>query len=237
MIPSRPAAKRFYKSANVAERDGGAFSVLLDGRQIKTPAGKPLAVPTRGLAQAIAEEWNAQGETVVPASLPLTKLANTAIDTVPERKTEAADDIVKYAAGDLVCYRAPYPAELAAAEAQAWDPILSWASVQYGATFRISSGIAHIAQPPESLEAIRAVVAAFDAFKLTALHVMTSLTGSALIALAHVGGDLDAAAAWATAHTDENWQVSRWGEDFEAGQRMKARLAEFESASRFFRLS
>ncbi|MGO9484115.1 MAG: ATP12 family chaperone protein [Rhodomicrobium sp.] len=237
MKPSRPAAKRFYKSANVAERDGGAFSVLLDGRQIKTPAGKPLEVPTRGLAQAIADEWNAQGETVVPASLPLTKLANTAIDTVPESKTGVADDIVKYAAADLVCYRAPYPAGLAAAQAQAWDPILSWASAQYGAPFLISSGIAHVAQPPDSLEAIHAVVAAFDAFKLTALHVMTSLTGSALIALAHIGGDLDAAAAWAAAHTDENWQVSHWGEDFEAGQRMKARLAEFESASRFFQLS
>ena len=238
MKPSLPAKrKRFYQSATVAEREDGGFSVVLDGRQIKTPAGKPLAVPAPGLAQAIAEEWNAQGETIVPASLPLTKLANTAIDAVAARKAEVADDIVKYAATDLVCYRAEYPAELVAAQAAAWDPVLSWADAKHGAPFLVSSGIAHIAQPQASLEAIGAAVAAYNAFKLTALHVMTSLSGSALIALAHVEGELDAAAAWAAACTDENWQISRWGEDFEAGQRHKARLAEFNAASRFFNLS
>ncbi len=236
-LQSATTRKRFYQSAAVAEGQGGAFSVLLDGRQIKTLAGKPLSVPTRELAQAIADEWNAQGETIAPASLPLTKLANTAIDAVLERKAEVADDIVKYAGADLVCYRATYPAGLAAAQAQAWDPILNWAGAKFGAPFLISSGIAHIAQPPASLEAIRRAVQALDAFKLTALHVMTSLTGSALIALAHASGDLGTAAAWAAAQTDENWQASRWGEDFEAGQRLEARLAEFESASRFFRLS
>lgn len=235
--PQAATRKRFYKSAAVAEREDGAFSVQLDGRQIKTPAGKPLAVPSRGLAQAIADEWNAQGETIVPASLPLTKLANTAIDAVSERKAEVAGDIVNYAGTDLVCYRAEYPAGLVAAQAEAWDPILSWAEDKYGASFLCSSGIAHVTQPPASLEAIGAAVAAYDAFKLAALHVMTSLTGSALIALAHVTGELDTAAAWAAANTDENWQVSHWGEDFEASQRQKARLAEFESASRFFRLS
>lgn len=173
----------------------------------------------------------------MPASLPLTKLANTAIDAVAGRKAEIAADIVKYAATDLVCYRAEYPAELIAAQARAWDPVLSWASASYGAPFLVSSGIAHVSQQPAALEAIGAAAVALDAFKLTALHVMTSLTGSALIALAHAGGELDAAAAWAAANTDETWQASRWGEDFEASQRQNARLAEFESASRFFRLS
>jgi chaperone required for assembly of F1-ATPase len=238
MKPSQPASrKRFYKSASIAERDGGGFSVLLDGRQIKTPAGKALAVPKRGLAEAIAAEWNAQGESIVPASLPLTKLANTAIDGVSGRMGEVADDIMKYAAADLVCYRAEYPAELVAVQAAAWDPVLEWVAAKYGAAFLTSAGIAHVAQPEASLAVLRAILASFDAFQLAALHVMTSLAGSALITLAHVTGELDAAAAWDAANTDGNWQAARWGEDFEAAQRMKARLAEFESASRFFHLS
>jgi chaperone required for assembly of F1-ATPase len=238
MKPSQPAnRKRFYKSATVGEREGGGFAVLLDGRQIKTPAGKPLAVPARGLAEAIAAEWSAQGEAIVPASMPLTKLANTAIDAVAERSAEVVDDIVKYAATDLVCYRAEYPAGLVAAQAAAWDPILSWAAAKLGAPLLTTAGIAHVAQPEASLAALRAVVAAMDAFRLAALHVMTSLTGSALIALAHAEGELDTAAAWAAAHTDERWQVSHWGEDFEAAQRLKARFAEFEGASRFFYLA
>jgi chaperone required for assembly of F1-ATPase len=237
MKPPQPTRKRFYKSATVAEEEAGAYSIQLDGRRVKTPAGKALTVPTRGLADAIAAEWNAQGETISPARLPLTKLANTAIDAVPDRKAEVVDEIVKFAASDLVCYRASYPAELVAAQARAWDPILIWMKATYRAAFLTASGIAHVAQPAGSLEAVRGVVASFDAFKLAALHVMTTLTGSALIALAHVGGDLDTATAWAAAHVDENWQASRWGEDLDAAQRQKAMLAEFESASRVFKLS
>ncbi len=238
MKPSQPGSrKRFYKSASIAERDGGSFGVLLDGRQIKTPAGKALAAPGRGLAEAIAAEWNAQGETIAPASLPLTKLANTAIDGVSGRMGEVADDILKYAATDLVCYRAEYPAGLVAAQAAAWDPILEWVAAKYGAAFLTSAGIAHIAQPEASLTALRAALGGFNAFQLAALHVMTALTGSALIALAHATGEPDAAAAWAAANTDEYWQAARWGEDPEAARRMNARFAEFESASRFFQLS
>ncbi|MGO9544129.1 MAG: ATP12 family chaperone protein [Rhodomicrobium sp.] len=238
MKPSQPAnRKRFYQSATVAEPKDGGYAVQLDGRPVKTPAGNPLAVPARALAQAIAGEWNAQGEAIVPASLPLTKLANTAIDGVADRKQEVADDILKYAATDLVCYRATHPTDLVAAQAAAWDPVLSWVEAKYGTPFLTASGIAHVTQPAASLEALGAAVAGLDAFKLAALHVITTLTGSALIALAHTGGDLDAAAAWAAAQTDENWQASRWGEDFEAEQRRKARLAEFEAASRFYKLS
>jgi chaperone required for assembly of F1-ATPase len=229
--------KRFYKSAGIGEREDGTFAVLLDGRQVKTPAGNPLCAPTQRLAEAIAAEWNAQGQTIVHASLPLTKLANTAIDAVAARKSDVADDILKYAGTDLVCYRAEYPAELVAAQAAAWDPILNWAGTKYSALFHVSAGIVHIEQPSASLAAIAAALTAFDAFKLAALHVKTSLTGSALIALAHAEGALDAAAAWAAAHTDEDWQIARWGEDYEASQRRKARLVEFEAASRFFHLS
>jgi chaperone required for assembly of F1-ATPase len=235
--PNSGTQKRFYKAASVAEREDGTFAVLLDGRQVKTPAGKQLCLPTPGLAEAVAGEWNAQGETIVPASLPLTKLANTAIDAVAARKADVAGDIVKYAGADLVCYRAEYPAGLVAAQAAVWDPVLSWAETRYGVRFLTSAGIAHIEQPQASLEAIAEAAGAFDAFKLTALHVMTTLMGSALIALAHAEGALGTAGAWAAAHTDEDWQIAHWGEDYEACQRRKARLAEFEAAARFFHLS
>ncbi|MGO8953028.1 MAG: ATP12 family chaperone protein [Rhodomicrobium sp.] len=235
--PQTVSRKRFYRSATVAERDSGGFAVQLDGRPVKTPAGKPLTLPTRALAGATAEEWNAQGETIVPANLPLTKLANTAIDGVADRRTEAANDIMNYAATDLLCYRASFPTELVAAQARAWDPILSWVSAKYQAPFITSSGIAHVSQPASSLEAVRSAIASLGAFRLAAFHVMTTLTGSALIALAHTGGALDADAAWAAAETDEDWQAAKWGEDFEAAQRRKARRAEFDCASRFYKLS
>jgi chaperone required for assembly of F1-ATPase len=237
MNPSRPVSrKRFYQSATVAEQAGGGFAVQLDGRPVKTPAGKLLCLPTRALAQAIAEEWNAQGETIVPASLPLTRLANTAIDGVADRKSDTANDIVSYASADLLCYRASFPTELVAAQARAWDPILSWVSAKYQAPFLTSSGIAHVSQPAPSLEAVRSAIASLDAFRLAAFHVMTTLTGSALIALAHTAGELDADAAWAAAQTDEDWQAAKWGDDFEAAQRRKARRAEFDCASRFYKL-
>jgi chaperone required for assembly of F1-ATPase len=236
-IPKSGTQMRFYKAAGVAEREDGTFAVLLDGRQIKTPAGKTLCLPTLGLAEAVAAEWAAQGETIAPASLLLTKLANTAIDGVAARQNEVAGEIVRYAGTDLVCYRADHPEGLVAAQAAAWNPVLSWAGTRYGAPFLISVGIAHVDQPQASLAAIAEAVKALGVFKLTGLHVMTALTGSALIALAHAEGVLNAAAAWAAAHTDEDWQIARWGEDQEASQRRKARLAEFEAASRFFKLS
>ncbi|MBI4724268.1 MAG: ATPase [Rhodomicrobium sp.] len=234
--PQPGSAKRFYKVAGSAEHSDG-FGVQLDGRPIKTPAGSLLVVPTRALADAIAAEWNAQGEVIVPASLPLTKLANTAIDGVSGRQAEVANDILQYAATDLLCYRASHPAPLAARQAQAWDPILNWISAEYDAQFLTGTGVAHVTQPDASLGALRGVIMELDAFTLTALHVKTSLTGSALIALAHAGGYLSAVAAWDAANIDENWQISQWGEDFEAAQRQKSRFAEFEAASRFYALS
>jgi chaperone required for assembly of F1-ATPase len=236
-MASQPSRQRFYKSARFAEHDDGGFAVQLDGRLVKTPGGKTLAVPTRQLVKAIAAEWDRQGETIDPASLPLTRLANSAIDGAAGREGEVAGDILKYAAADLVCYRAAYPAGLAEAQAKLWDPVLTWIKERYNAPFQTGLGIAHVTQPPSSLAALRTELGSFGAFKLTALHVMTSLTGSALIALTYAGGGLDVAGAWAAAHADENWQVSQWGEDFEAAQRQKTRFTEFESAARFFTLS
>ncbi len=221
----------------MADEHDGSFEIQLDGRPIKTPAGRPLAVPSRALAGAIAGEWNAQGEEIVPATLPLTRLANSAIDGVAGREGEVVQDILNYAASDLLCYRASSPAPLAAEQARLWDPILAWVRAEYNAPFAVGTGLKHIDQPAASLDAIRRVLSPLDAFKLAALHVMTSLTGSALIALAHAKGFLDADAAWAAAHVDENWQISQWGEDFEAGRRHKIRLSEFLNASCFFELA
>lgn len=235
--PPSKTRKRFYKEAAVAERGPEDFEVQLDGRPVKTPAGHPLAAPTRALADAIAAEWNAQGEEIAPATLPLTRIANSAIDGVAARAGEAIQDIVNYAASDLLCYRAASPAKLAAEQARLWDPILAWVLKAYGARFSVGTGLQHIEQPAASLEAIRRKVASFGAFKLAALHVMTTLTGSALIALARAEGFLDVDAAWAAAHIDENWQTAQWGEDYEAAERQRRRFREFQDASRFFSLS
>lgn len=237
MASSQPKTlKRFYKSAAASERGANDFAVELDGRPIKTPAGKTLSVPTRALADAIAAEWNAQGENIVPAALQLTRIANSAIDGVLGRETEVVQDILNYAGTDLVCYRAASPAGLAAEQARMWDPILAWVRKVHGASFETGTGVQHIAQPDASLEAIRGALSRFDAFRLAALHVMSTLTGSALIALAEAEGFLDRDAAWAAAHVDETWQTTHWGEDFEAVERQKRRFAEFSNASRFFSL-
>jgi chaperone required for assembly of F1-ATPase len=232
--PQSKGRKRFYKTASAAERGAREFEVQLDGRSVKTPAGRPLSLPTRALADAIVAEWNAQGDEIAPETLPLTRLANSAIDGVAGREGETVQDIVNYAGSDLVCYRAPSPVELVAEQARVWDPVLAWVAAAHGAPFATGTGVQHVEQPAASLDAINAAVSKFDAFKLAALHVMTTLTGSVLIALAHAEGFLDADAAWAAAHVDDAWQASHWGEDFEAADRQKRRLREFLTASRFF---
>jgi len=229
--------KRFYAAATVGNRDDGSFGIELDGRPVKTPAGHALAVPSRALADAIAGEWNAQGDEIVPSSLPFTRLANSAIDGIAGREAEVVQAILSYAASDLLCYRAESPAELVAKQARLWDPILAWVRAEYDAPFKVGTGIKHLDQPPASLEAIRRAIATMGPFQLAALHVMTTLTGSALIALAHAKRFLDADAAWEAAHVDENWQASQWGDDFEAAQRQKKRFSEFLNASRFFELA
>ena len=237
MTVSQPQnRKRFYAAATVAPRETGNFGIELDGRPIKTPAGHALAVPSQALAEAIAGEWNAQGDAIVPASLPLTRLANSAIDGVTDREAEVLQDIVKYAASDLLCYRAASPAGLVEIQTRVWDPILDWLGAEYDAPFKVETGMKHVEQPSASLDAVRQAISALGPFRLAALHVITTLTGSALIALAHAKRFLNSDAAWEAANVDENWQVSQWGEDFEAAQRQKKRFSEFLNASRFFDL-
>jgi chaperone required for assembly of F1-ATPase len=232
-----PLPKRFYETASVEERDG-AFRLLLDGRAARTPARNPLAVPTRALAEALAEEWQRQGAAIDPAAMPLTRIVNSALDGVAREREGVVADMAKYAGSDLVCYRADGPETLVAEQARAWDPILAWAREALGARFVLSQGVMHVAQPEAAVEAVRARLAAeASPFRLAALHVMTTLTGSVLIALAQAAGIVGAAEAFASAHVDERHQERRWGEDEEALARRAARKADFLAAARVYALS
>jgi chaperone required for assembly of F1-ATPase len=229
--------KRFYNTASVEKTSRGpGYAVLLDGRAVRTPKKQPLVVPTKALAEAIAAEWQAQGANIDPSTMPLSKLAITTIDGVAANAAAVADDIVKFAGSDLLSYRAEAPAELAVRQAHAWDPILRWADKELGAEFETGAGVMPIAQSRQAVDKIAAAVAPFEPFALAALHVMTTLTGSALLALAHAKGRLSAAEAWAAAHVDEDWQIARWGEDMEAAARRARRRAEMQAASRFLEL-
>ncbi len=226
-----PPPKRFYKTATVEGADG-AYRILLDGRRIKTPGKRVLAVPTKSLAEAIAAEWEAQGERVDPSTMPLTRIANTVIDAVAGETEKVAADIRAFAASDLLCYRAPSNEELARRQRAAWDPVLAWARSELGTRFVLAEGVMPVAQPDETLARIAAELAPLDPYRLAALHIMTTLTGSALLALALARGRLTLEEAWAAAHVDEDWQIEQWGADSEAEARRRHRLAEFEAASR-----
>jgi chaperone required for assembly of F1-ATPase len=235
MKPSLP--KRFYKEVGLEERDG-AFHLTLDGRTAMTPARHPLALPNRPLAEAVAEEWGRQGDAIDPATMPVTRLVNSAIDGVSARLAEVIDDLVKYAGSDLICYRAGEPARLVEAQNASWDPVLDWARDTHDARFALSEGVMHVAQPEAATAAIRAALEQISSpFALAALHVMTTLTGSVLIPLAHAAGQLDAEEAWNAAHVDERYQESVWGEDQQALARQAKRRADFDAASRIYRLS
>ena len=230
-----PLPKRFYKDVSVVKAENG-YSIQLDGRPVRTPKKLPLIVPTRPLADAIAEEWVAQTERIDPAMMPLSKLAITAIDGVTGSMDEVAADIVRFAGSDLLCYRAEAPAALAEAQALAWDPILRWVEAETGARFLLAEGVMPVTQGREALSRFGDLVAPFDAYALTALHVMTTLTGSAFLALAAAKGRLSAEEAWSAAHIDEDWQIARWGVDVEAADRRARRHAEMLAASRFLGL-
>lgn len=234
----RPApTKRFFDKVGTEERDG-AFMLTLDGRSARTPARHPVAVPTRPLGEALAAEWQAQEGVIDPAAMPLTRLVNSAIDGVAPAMGEVADDIVKYARSDLICYRAGEPERLVAEQAAAWDPVLAWAYDELGARFVLSEGVTFVAQPEAAVSALRARIdEETSPFRLAALHVMTTLTGSAMIALAHAAGRLSVGEAWAAAHVDETFQERVWGEDEEAIQRRTRREADFLAASRLYALS
>lgn len=227
---SRPILpRRFYKSAAVHEA-GGRREVRVDGKPVRTPKGNFLAVSDPALAHAMAAEWEAQGEFVDPATMPLTRLINSAIDGVAERMAEVRDEIVRYAGSDLLSYRAEAPAGLRALQDEAWDPILRWLKEELGAELRVIAGVTHRPQPAEALEAVARAIEGLDAPRLAALHSATTLTGSAAIALAVLHRRLTVAEAWTAAHVDEDWQARLWGADQEANQRRERRWLEMEAA-------
>jgi chaperone required for assembly of F1-ATPase len=227
--------KRFYKEVATKDEDGGV-ALRLDGKPVRTPAKAPLVLPTLALAEAVAGEWRAQKERIDPTTMPLTKLANSAIDGVSGREQPVIDDIMAHAGADLLCYRAHGPRGLVEAQATQWDPVLAWAKEALGAPLMLSQGIVHVAQPDASLDRIKETLADRDAFSLAALHVMTSLTGSALLALAVALGRMTPEEAWDAAHVDEDWQISQWGDDAEAAARRKNRRRDFAAAAQFERL-
>ena len=244
-----PLPKRFYKSVTVAaanlppplcirhDGEGGrGYCILLDGKRVKTPKKRELALPDRALAVAVAAEWAAQGERIDPATMPLTRIANTAIDAVADHMGEVAADIAAFAASDLVCYRAAGPEGLVARQAASWDPVLDWAEWELGVGFMLAEGVNPVAQPPQMLARIAAALDGLDPFRLASLHVMTTLTGSALLALACARRRLALQEAWAAAHVDEDWQIEHWGVDAEAKARRRYRLSEFEAAGRMMEL-
>jgi chaperone required for assembly of F1-ATPase len=233
--PAQPPQKRFYKAVGVTD-EGGGFGIALDGRAVRTPAKAPLLVPSRALAEAIAGEWEAQGEHIVPASMVLTKLANTAIDRIAGREQAVVADIVAFAGCDLLCYRADAPERLAARQAGAWDPVLIWAARRLGSRFVCVTGVVHHPQPKPALEALARELEPHSPFRLAALHTITTLTGSAILALAIVDGAIPAGEAWNAAHVDEDWQIEQWGPDDEAESRRAARRAEFDCAVRLLEL-
>jgi chaperone required for assembly of F1-ATPase len=231
--PGKTAAlpKRFYQRVDVADRDGG-FALLLDEKPVRTPGKKQLLLPSRGLAEAVAEEWAAQKERIDPATMPLTKLANSAIDGVPGREDDVIGDILNYAGSDLLCYRAEGPRGLIEAQRAHWDPVLAWAKSALGAPFVLAEGIVHVAQPQASLDRLREAIKGHDPFGLAALHVMTGLSGSALLALAVALEQITPEEAWNAAHVDEDWQITQWGGDAEAASRRATRRRDFDAAAR-----
>jgi chaperone required for assembly of F1-ATPase len=215
---------------------GITYGVALDGRPLRTPARAALAVPTRALAEAIAAEWNAQGEEIQPRTMPLTGLSNAAIDRVAPDLIPFADGLSVFAENELLAYRAEHPPVLVAHQAAHWDPWLAWARARYDVDFTLVAGIIHLAQPPATLARLGAAYRGFDAFHLAALNPVVTISGSAVIGLAVAQGAMDADEAWTIGHLDELWQAEQWGKDPLAEAGHKERRDDLAAAVAMLRL-
>ena len=221
--------KRFWTDASVVDLEG-SFGVTLDGRPLKTPARVPVAVPNRALAEAIAAEWEAAGATVDPRAMPMTGLANAAIDRADD---QLVDGITRYAESDHLCYRAPDPAPLVNRQFDAWDPLLTWARRRYDIDFAICSGILHVAQPTETIRKLSHEVAVLDQFRLAALSPLVTIGGSLVAGLAVLEKAIPPEAAWEAVSLDERWQLEKWGSDADAEAALDAKRRDFLAAARF----
>ena len=233
---SKELPKRFYKEVQVVP-EGAGHAIHLDGRPVRTPLKNALTVPAKLLAEAIAEEWGAQDEHIVPATMPITKIANTTIDHSVTKRDGIIDEFVSFAGSDLLCYRADTPQGLVERQQAHWDPLLRWAKEYAGADLLVTAGVIHQAQPEEALASLRNQAAGLDAFRLTALQTLTALTGSAVVSLAIAEGAIAGEAAWTAVNVDEDWQIELWGWDAEAERQRASRRAEFNAAVRFLELT
>jgi chaperone required for assembly of F1-ATPase len=222
--------KRFYKDVSVGA-DAHGFAVLLDGKPVKTPARNDLRLPTRALAEAVALEWAGQGDTVIAATMPLLRLSNTVIDGVADNRDEVINAILRFGENDLLCYRAHQPPELAARQAEGWDPLLAWARRRLSVHMRVVDGVTHVDQSPDALEALREALRGYDAFTLGGLHVIASITGSLVLGLAVVEGHAGGARAFELSRIDEAYQAEKWGADAEAVKRTAALAYELDKAA------
>jgi chaperone required for assembly of F1-ATPase len=228
-----PLHARFFKEVSVAAQQGG-HGVMLDQRQLRTPAKLPFLAPTAALAEACAEEWRAQSAQVKPETMPLTKLVNVAIDHTPRTRARIIESIAGYAATDLVCHRAEKPAELVARQAEAWDPLVRWAGENLGAPLNVVTGVIAAPQPDEAREGLAAAADAFDDFMLTGLARAVGMAGSGVIGLAFARGAMTPQSVWEAASLDDLWQLETWGEDFIARQRLDGLKAEFDLLGAYF---
>lgn len=227
--------KRFYKEVDVARHEDG-FAVCLDSREIRTPGRAVLRLAGQGLADAIAGEWDAQGEEIEPAGMPMYRLANTAIDIVAPRRDKVIADLAGYGDADLLCYRAAQPRDLVARQAAGWQPLLDWAAVHYNARLEITTGVGHVAQSRAALDALQAAVAGHDDWELACLNDFTTISGSLVLALAVSAGEIDWRKCWELSRLDEEFQNERWGEDAEAQVREQNRRTEMKEAAQFLAL-
>lgn len=227
--------KRFWKDASVVQ-EGESWGIQLDGRPVKTPARAPLVVPTRVLAEAIAEEWRGVGETIDPRAMPLTGLANAAVDRVAPQPEAFAEGLANYAEADLACYRAEGPLGLVDRQEKEWDALLAWAQRRYDVDFATTSGLMHVVQPPETVEQLSHAVAALDAFHLAGLSPLVTVGGSLIAALAVLEKAITPGEAWLAVSIDDRWQLEQWGADAEAEAALENRRRDFLAAARFLEL-
>ncbi len=226
-------AKRFWTTVEVVAVEGG-FRVMLDGRGVATPGKLPLMLPTRAMADAVAAEWAAQEGEVKPLTMPHTRSANSAIERVAPQHAEVAAMLASYGETDLLCYRASGPQDLTQRQAEAWDPLLDWATDRYGAALRVTVGVVPVAQPADAVERLAQAVAGVAPFPMTALHDLVTLTGSLILGLAVAERRLSAKDAWEISRIDEVWQMAQWGEDEEASEAAAARAAQLQHAEAFW---
>lgn len=229
------ARKRFWQDVAVVDTPGGC-AIHLDGRPVMTPARAPLVVPTRALAERIADEWRAQQGKVRPETMPATRAANAAIDKVRGQFNEVVAIVSAYGETDLLCYRAEAPAELRARQDAAWDPLLAWSAERFGISWKVTTGVMPAAQPAQTLAGLAAQVARYSAFELTAFHDLVAMSGSLVIGLATAERHAAPETLWELSRIDEQWQIDQWGSDDEASALAAVRRQSFLDAAGFFAL-